>query len=234
MAIVRQVSFNAGHGPGSPFGTQGGESYNNMLDRDVQYQTDAQRDIASGRNAADLEQSRIAADASRFGASYAPNLQQNRFNRIFPFLTSQFAGLQGGMSGTAGGQSGPSPEISVGGILSPSQISQQINAMRAGNDQAGASQMARQGSETAGRGFGSNSPLLAALRGQTAANTLSENVGGEREIRLSAAQQNAQHLLGTQQAREGQFAARQREDIERRKPYFSMANTLLSTLGGMM
>ncbi len=196
-----------------------------MKDPDFQDQLANQRlGFGSQENIA-----RMSAEASKYPAL----LQQQRFDRLFPWMQGQMGSINKQMA-TAGGQSGPSPEITVGGVLNPQQIQQQVNSMRASNDQTGAGQMAKQASQLAGRGFGSNSPLLAALQGQTQANTLAQNVGGEREIRLGAAGQNAEHLLGTQQAREGQFASRMREDIERRKPYFSLQNTLLSSLAGMV
>ncbi len=204
-----------------------------VLDPDVSYQSDAQKAIASERAAADTEQARIAADAARYAASYAPNLQQARFQAVFPWMQSQVSSALSGAE-RAGGQSGPSPEITVGGVYNPQQIQQQVNAQRGTNDQTAASQVSKQGQSLAGRGFGSNSPLLQALSGQTMANNLATNTSNEREIRWNAAQGNAQHLLGTQTARENQFANRMREDIERRKPYFQMANTLLGSVAGLV
>lgn len=216
MALYQHMATDPTNGPAT--GYRAGQITSGIRDPDVQDQ------IAAQRYAAQLGiQPAMTSEANKM----------SRFNSIFPLLTGQFSRINSQMA-TAGGQSGKSPEITVGGVLNPQQIQQQVNAMRAGNDQTGASQMAQQGRDTAGRGFGSRSPLLAALRGQTQANTLAENVGGEREIRLGAAQQNAGHLLGTQQAREGQFASRQREDIERRKPYFSLQNTLLQSLAGLV
>ena len=188
-----------------------------MSDPDVQRQLATQERIAG-----------IGAQAAMLPAE----LQQQRFQSVFPWLQSQFGRISSQMA-RPGGQSPPSPEITVGGVLNPQQVQQQVNSMKASNEQTGATQMAGQSRDLAGRGFGSNSPLLAALHGQTQASVLGQNVGGERDIRLGAAQQNAGQLLSTQQARAQAFAQRQQEDIARRQPYFSMANTLLSSLAGL-
>lgn len=226
MAIVKGLggsTLNLGGATGGWTGQEG--AMYGMRDPDTQDQLANQR-LGFG------SQERIAnigAEASKYPAL----LQQGRFDRVFPWLQGQMGSINSQMA-KAGGQSGPSPEISVGGVLNPQQIQQQVNSMKAGNQQAGASQMAGQTQSLAGRGFGSNSPLLAALHGQTQASTLGQNVGGERDIRLGAAKENAGQLLSSQTARENQFANRQREDIERRKPYFSMQNTLLSSLAGLV
>ena len=156
--------------------------------------------------------------------------KDKRFNQIFPYLAGQ---IGQGNAAMAGGQSPPSPEIRVGGVWNPQQVQQQVNAARAGNDQQAGGQMQRQQQELASRGFGSNSPLLMALRGQTQAANMATNTSNEREIRQNAQQQNVQQILASQQAREGQFASRQREDIERRKPYWANQNALIAALSGL-
>jgi len=166
-------------------------------------------------------------------ATEANAFKQQRFNAIFPWLTGQMGNLQSNMA-RPGGQSGMSPEITVGGVLNPQQIQQQVNAARSGNDQSAATQMQGQTATTAGQGFGANSPLLAALHGQTMASNLATNTGNERDIRLQAATGNAQNLLATQGARETQFANRQREDIQRRTPIWGAYGSLLGALSGLV
>lgn len=168
----------------------------------------------------------MAADAQRF--------QQQKFNTVWGALS----GLMGNMFGgggpfTAGGSSGASPEISVGGVYNPQQIDQQVNAARAKNDATTAGRVRDAQQQMAARGFGSSSPLLAALTGRLQNQNLATNADSEREIRMGAAGQNAEQLLRTQQAREAQFASRQAEDIERRKPYFSTMNSLFASLAGL-
>ncbi len=195
------------------------------------YQAAHERWLSGDRNKTQLDAARIGADASMLPA----RLQQQRFDTVFPWLTSQIGSFMSNPQfATIGGQSPASPEITVGGVLNPQQVQQQVNAMRAHNDQKAQTQMQGNSQDLAGRGFGSNSPLLAALQGQAQANNLATNTAGARDIRLNAAQMNASHLLDTQQAREGQFASRQREDIERRKPYWAYQTSLLGALAGLV
>lgn len=135
---------------------------------------------------------------------------------------------------TAGGQSGPSPEITVGGVLNPQQIQQQVNAARAANDMATGSRITDTNRSLAGRGFGAGSPLAAALSTGMQNQNLATNTANEREIRLGGAQMNSGQLLRSQMAREEQFGRRQQEDIERRRPYFQTQASLLAALAGMV
>ncbi len=197
-----------------------------MTDPDVSAYTNAQR-YAADQN---TKQAQIAADASRYPAT----LKQQRFDTIFPWLQGQLGSLSsGGGLATAGGQSGPSPEITVGGVWNPQQTQQQVNSARAKNDQTAQTTMRGQQQQLSAQGFGANSPLLQSLYGQTQANNLATNTSNEREIRNNAAQQNAQNLLSTQSARENQFANRQNEDIERRKPVWQTFNNLIGSLVGL-
>lgn len=159
-------------------------------------------------------------------------LAQQRFNQIFPMLQSHLGQAQAGFQ-TPGGSSGPSPEITVGPMWNPQQIQRQVNASRAANDQATAGRMQQAQRKVGASGFGSNSPLAMALQGNLQNQNLAANTANERETRMRAASENANQIFRTQMGREQQFAARQGEDIERRKPYFSTFNSLLSALAGM-
>ena len=120
-------------------------------------------------------------------ALQANQLKQERFNSVFPWLQN-FAGSLGSNLATAGGSSGKSPEITVGGVWNPQQIQQQVNATRAQNDQGMRSQNAQAAGQTAGMGFGSHSPLLQALYGQNfAANSrLTTTTGSDCDVSLSS------------------------------------------------
>lgn len=166
-------------------------------------------------------------------ASLPINAQMSRFNTVLPMLSSQFGNLQS-MMATAGGQSGPSPEITVGGVLNPQQVQQQVNASRAANDQATQGRIMGMQQNMAGRGFGTNSPLAQALSTGMQNQNLATNTANERETRLNAAQMNAGQVLKSQQAREQSFSNRQNESIERTKPYFSSYNALLASLAGLV
>lgn len=194
-----------------------------------------QRDIAaSQQNLAtqqrgETQRAQIAARASTAPA----RMQQQRFNTVYGDIRNQL-GQMGATFGQVGGQSPPSPEITVGGVWSPDQVQQQVNAARAGNDQATQARQAVMQRQMAGRGFGANSPLAMALGVGMGNQNLATNTGAEREIRWNAAQGNAQHQLATQQAREQQFASRQDEDIRRRQSQLQAYSALLGALGGLV
>jgi hypothetical protein len=166
-------------------------------------------------------------------AMQANQMKQDRFNQIFPWLTGQAFGM-GPQLARAGGQSGPGPSITVGGVWNPEQIQQQVNATRAQNDQSMQTQNRAAASDLAARGFGSNSPLLAALQGQNFASNLGANTQAEQQLRTTAAQQNAQQTLATQQAAEGQYHNRMQEEIARLQPYWSYQSALIGALAGLV
>lgn len=170
------------------------------------------------------EQSAI--DAGALAAQY----RQDRWAAMWPWLQGQMGGL---LSSAPGGSSGPSPEITVGGVFNPQQIQQRVNAARASNDQAMRTTQRGQAEQLAGQGFGSSSPLLHALYGQAAAANQATNTANERELRNNAAEVNAKHVLSTQGARESQHASRMQEDIERRRNQIALYSNLLSAITSM-
>jgi hypothetical protein len=184
-----------------------------------------------------IQVAKIQAGASRFGSkmgTLAERLQMQRFNQVFPYLQGQM-GNQGGGGGLApGGNSGQGPRIDAAPIYNTQQIQGQVNAATAANNATAANQSARDATTLAGRGFGANSPLLQALQMGRQNQAMAANTGNEREIRWNAAGGNAQHLLGAQQAREGQFASRQDEDIRRRSQAAQQYNSLLAALVGLV
>lgn len=146
-------------------------------------------------------------------------------------------GMLGGMANAnpfqIGGSSGTGPGISVGGVYNPQQIEQQVNAARAGNDQSAATQQRNFANEAAGRGFASGSPLIAAMNQQIAGANMATNADAERNIRQTAAGQNAEQTLKSQQAAESQYASRQQEQIQRQQPYWQRQNALIAALAGL-
>jgi hypothetical protein len=168
--------------------------------------------------------------------------KQNRFNSVFGYLSSLGNSLMGqgpfGQALTAGGgQVGQQPRIDAGPVWNAQQVQRQVNSARASNDATTASNMRQNRESLAGRGFGGNSPVAAALDSQTRAANLAANADSDRQIRWNAAQGNAQQTLQGQGARENQFASRQQEDIARKTPYvqgyFGQRNALLSALAGL-
>jgi hypothetical protein len=157
------------------------------------------------------------------------------------FAESKFNTVWGALQGflnrnqamTIGGGSGPGPTINASPIYSPDQIQANVNSARAGNEAKAATQMKGQREALAGRGYGSSSPLLAAMQASMNAGMMNANAEAERGIRQGAAEANAGQVLKGQSARENQFAARQQEQIERAKPYWNQTNALISALAGL-
>lgn len=191
-----------------------------------------QKDIAGIQAGAGIQEAQIGANASMYPAT----LQQQRFNRVFPFVQSQLGrvgdlAFSGAADGGAAG--GIGPNIKVGGVWNPQQIAQQVNATRAQNDQAMQSHMATNAQNLSGRGFGSNSPLLQALQGQAYGQNLATNTQAEQTLRTQAAQQNAEHLLNTQTARANEYAQRQQERLTGRGQTLNTYSALLNALSGL-
>jgi hypothetical protein len=173
-------------------------------------------------------QARIAqmqSDASK----YPYLLKQQRWEQIWPFAQNLLAGGPGSwMSGYRGqGQVGQQPTISDAPIYSQMDIQNQVNATRAQNDAALASRQAQLSKDMAGKGYGSRSPLAMALNNAMFGQNLAGNTAAEQQLRWNAAQGNAQQVLEAQKAREGQFASRQNEEIERNKVQSGILSQLL-------
>lgn len=162
-----------------------------------------ERDLAGQREAGEMARASLAAEASKYPAM----LQHQRYQQMLPFAMQQWNRAQGRV--------GPAPEISVGPIWSDAQVQQQINAGRARNDEASASQKRDTEQNLAGKGYGSRSPLLAALQGQQDMSNMSRNSDLERETRWGTAQGNKEQILKTQQARSQQYLGV--EDIKQRR-----------------
>jgi hypothetical protein len=169
-------------------------------------------------------------------AMLAANLQQSRFNSVFPYLEQQTNALSGqfGTTGSGTANTAGQPTISAAPVYNQQQIQQQVNATRAQNDQSMNTQNRTQQQQTAGMGYGSNSPLLQALQGQNYAANLGTNTQAEQQLRTTAAQQNAQQVLAGQTEQENQFAARQSEAIQRQKNLYGVYGSLLGSLGGLV
>lgn len=187
-------------------------------------------DQARLRAQSDQNVARMQAEA----AKYPAQLQQERFNQVFPWLQGQIGGLMGNLSQSVGGASGQGPHISAGPTINPQMMQQQINAMRARSGQQLATQQRMNASQASARGMGAQSPLVQAMNNSAAMGARAQQMGGERDIRLGAATTNAEQTLRSQQAREAQFASRQGEDIERRRTTLGMFPQLFSSLSGLV
>ena len=210
------------------------------------YQT--QKDIAAQQAQTQLagygSQERVA-QTQAAAAEYGPQLQQQRFNTLFPYVQGQMNALtSGGGYGAAGAgaagtgqfgyKQGNQPYISDRPVYTGQDIQQQVNAQRAATDAATAGQTRQQQQQLAGRGFSSNSPLAAALQNAAWGQGLASNAAAEQQTRWTAAQGNAQQRLSAQQAQAQEFAQRQTEDIQRRQIAAQQQSALLSALAGMV
>lgn len=177
---------------------------------------------------------RMNADASRYPATLA----QGRFNQIFPILSGAFGGTHGtgggGGVGTPGGPTGTQPRIDANPIYNEQQIQQQVNSQRAANDTATQGRVRQNTQDLAGRGAGTQSPLLMALNQAAMGQNLQTNTANERDMRWNAAGGNAQHVLAAQQAQEAQYANRQQEAIGRTQAANVARNSILSALAGLV
>lgn len=174
------------------------------------------------------------------GANYRAGLQaagqrdalgqsQGRFNALLPMLQGAL-----GQADLVGGVSREGPQINASPVWSGQQIGEQVNAAQARNNASTQSGQRGLSQSFAGRGFGSNSPLLQALSTGMDMNRMRQNSEDTREINWGAAQGNARHVLAAQQAQEAQIANRNQEDIERRRSANNYKSSLLGILGGMV
>ncbi len=183
-------------------------------------QIKGQKEIEAMRQAGENSRASISANASTLPAL----LQQGRYQQMLPFALNEYGAA-------SGGQVGPAPEISVGGIWNDQQVQQRVNAGRAQNDQGLSSQQKQTTNSLAGEGFGGNSPVAAALSSQQESATRAANSDLERETRWQAAEGNAQHVLGTQKARSDQYLGvediRQKRDQMRLSGLAAMLSALI-------
>lgn len=179
---------------------------------------------------------RYQSDQARIASMFPAQQQMERFNQVFPWLQGQvgnfMSGSTSGGGGGAGGGGGGG--VNAGPIWSDQQIQQQVNARRAGNDQAMQAQNRGSAQNLAGRGFGANSPLLAAMQQSAANQNLGQNATDEREIRWGAAEGNAAHQLRAAQVAEQQRANMAQEGLEGKKINQSTINVLLGSLAGLI
>lgn len=156
---------------------------------------------------------------------------RERFNSIFPLVT----GALSGAGATGGGAfSGGSAQSAPGTVYTPQQIDQSVNAMRAGNDRAAATQQRQNASANAAAGFGSNSPLLQALNSQASLGALSANTEGERGLRMDAAAANARQGLGAASANNQARAAFEANQIDAQRNQLQARSSLIAALTGML
>jgi hypothetical protein len=172
----------------------------------------------------------LAAQAAELPAQ----LQQSRFNSVFPWLQGQFGNFGNSGVYSPGGQSTPAPTVSVSGVYTPQQVQQQVNQSRAQNDQATQGRVRGMQQDLGGRGLGATSPLAQELGAQYQGQNLATNTSNETNLRLGAAQANAGQVLQGQQARGALWNEAQQQDIARRQVTVGARNALLAAISGLV
>lgn len=157
-----------------------------------------------------------------------------RFGKVYGLLGGVLGHLGNGGALTPGGSNGTPPPITTGPVLNPQQIQQQVNQSNANVDKNTATNIQHSNQDLGGRGFGSNSPLAAALQMGYQNQGLQTRTGNETNLRLNAAQANSGNLLNTQQALSNQWATGNQLDINRRTPYIQQQTALLGALSGLV
>lgn len=193
---------------------------------------DFEREMFERTNAQDLAAKNADRDA-QLQIGMAPWQYKDRvFGTISPLLQQLMGGQSPG--GLVGGQNPATPQVDASPIWSPRQIDQQVNAAKANNAQS-ADTMTRQAqTKLSAQGFGSKSPLLAALEGNIGQARMAQDAEADRGIRWDAASGNAGHVLKGQMANQNAAVAFNDADIKRRQSNNQYATSLLSILGGMV
>lgn len=210
------------------------------LDRDLAWRSLLQgQDFQGGQNAADRQQNQRQFDASNTTAQRGQDLnlqaaqlpwqyKRDIFGQVFPLVQQAAGGFgqQGGQGALAnfqsalqlvGGQNSALPGLPPSAVFTPEQTQQRVNAQAAQNEAAAATQRQRAAEDTAARGFGSRSPLLAALNAQIDTSTAAANSDFARQAGLDAAQANAQQGLQVGALANQQFQLANDADIRRRQ-----------------
>jgi hypothetical protein len=251
---------------GSQAGLDRDAAWRSLLEQNrfVGGQNDANRAFQGGQNEADRglqlrmfeggdATARRGQDLSLQAAQLPWNYRRETRDAILP----QIQGLLGGAGGAGGmnpqsfqaalamlgggGAGTPPPALPSSQVLSDAQVGQQVNAAQAANQSAAVSQRQAAASDLAARGFGSRSPLAAALNAQIGTSTNMANADAARETQLEAARQNAEQGVRVGQLATTQWATGNQMDLERRRAAGNLmlgnqqnATSLIAALAGMI
>ncbi len=196
--------------------------------------------VANNRANLAFQEKKLAADQANAGADRNLQLQLGQLpwqykDKVFGTISPLLQNLMGnqGPGGTVGGQNPGVPQVDAGPIWSPQQVNQQVNSAKANNAQAADTQSKAAQTKLSAQGFGSKSPLLAALEGNIGQAKMGADADAERGIRWDAAGGNAGHVLKGQMANQGAAIAFNDADIKRRQSNNQYTTSLLSVLGGL-
>lgn len=127
------------------------------------------------------------------------NFLQNAWNTIQPQQPFFGAGGAFGMINPYGpGGDSKRPTVSSGPIWNGQQIQGKVNASRGQNDAITGNRISSTQGDLAWRGFGSFSPLGAALAAQMGGQNLQANTANDQTTRWNAAEGNARHVQAGQ------------------------------------
>lgn len=196
--------------------------------------------VVNNRANLGFQKDKLAADQANAGADRALQLQLGsmpwRFkDKVFGTISPLLQQLMGGQGpgGTVGGQNPAIPQVDASPIWNPQQINQQVNSAKANNAASAETQSVGVQGKLASQGFGSKSPLLAALQGNIGQAKMGADADAERGIRWDAASGNAGQVMKGQTANQNAAVAFNNADIERRKSNNQYTTSLMSILGGL-
>ncbi len=236
-----------GNMPGGPSVHRGNVTYGYETQRDMredsegiqlgrmgQATADRNRDAQVGQANADRLAATSRADQDRATSlqlGMAPiNFKRDVFNQVSPLLSGL---LTGGVE-RVGGASAAAPGITRGPVWTDQMVTEQVNAGQAANQAAGDTQNRAAETRMAGQGFGTRSPLLAALQGATNMQTASANADVARETKWDAAQGNADQTYRTDQLALQSWNQQEQQDIARRQMQNTYSQSLASVLAALV
>lgn len=179
-----------------------------------------------------------------FQAAMAPiNWQRDRFNTVLPLFTGvmqnfgPLSGQQNHPDGTpmfGGDPNAGLPGVTMGGVYTPQQTQEQINASQARNAASADSQRRRIVESAGSRGMSGVSPLLQALQAGTGAAQMGSDAETRRETQLAHAKANADQRLGAESLRGQLWGERERQVTARQNTASQQQSALLMALAGMI
>lgn len=217
----------------------------------------AERSLRAGEGAADrqtqLSLGNLSADTARRGQDVTAEGNQLQFRASqlpFDFRRELLGRTEGDyrdslqaindpngfasyLSGV-GGQAPALPGLPSSEVFSGDQVNQQVNAARAQGDQGAAEQTRQSQQRLAAQGFGSRSPIQAALQQQILTGAGASNADQERQIRLDAAQANAQQGLSVGSLANQQYQLNNDQDIRRRQFAAGVRNQDIGNRSGLL
>jgi len=172
-----------------------------------------------------LAQQQMGQQAKEFGQTL--DWQKQKWGTILPMLQGALG--RGGIPSA----NIPVPQITAGPTYSNQQMQQQKNLIGSQAQGDIGTQQRQIAQSTAGRGFGSNSPLQQALSTEAAGMGRAGERQAQTQAGLTMAQQNAQQKLASQQAAaQAQLGAAQ-IGVADQRPWWQLQSSLIGALAGL-